>query len=171
MVAFDASPFYSKTSGGAGLKFRGLDDSLASEHLEGSECCLIHSDNEHMRSEKGNWINPNVRVAFNASTYGKVNPGVTVKADITDEVHGFTYPDGRKGQWPGSYEAVVGVWKNRIVRWLGGLLRWSESRDVRRRVRRWVKKGKESGEKREERGVECLVNEMQVLYGNGWMHV
>ncbi|KAH7144270.1 cryptococcal mannosyltransferase 1-domain-containing protein [Dactylonectria estremocensis] len=27
------------------IVFRGLDDTLAAQHLEGSECCLIHTDN------------------------------------------------------------------------------------------------------------------------------
>ena len=49
---------------------------------------------------------------------------------------------------------------------------------MRRRVRKWIREGKKkevvSGGKeavREEPGMECLVNEMQVLYQNGWHHV
>lgn len=42
---------------------------------------------------------------------------------------------------------------------------------VEKRVLKWISKGKEKGEKREERGLECLVNEMQVMVQNGWQHV
>lgn len=39
-MIFDVAPFYS------GLECRGIDDSLAQKHVEASECCLIHVDNE-----------------------------------------------------------------------------------------------------------------------------
>jgi hypothetical protein len=44
---------------------------------------------------------------------------------------------------------------------------------VRKRVENWVNKGKmmDPPETREEKGLECLVNEMQVLVYNGWQHV
>ncbi|BAE60536.1 unnamed protein product [Aspergillus oryzae RIB40] len=54
VVAMDAAPFYQHPP----LKFRGISDSLAKSHLEGSECCLIHADNPLSR-EKGVWLNPN----------------------------------------------------------------------------------------------------------------
>src|SRR5438270_8111059 len=41
IVVFQADPFYRDPP----LSFRGIPDSLAIHHLEGSECCLIHADN------------------------------------------------------------------------------------------------------------------------------
>lgn len=41
---------------------------------------------------------------------------------------------------------------------------------VGRRVRKWVKEG-EGEEVRVEMGLECLINEMQVLYQSGWRHL
>lgn len=50
---------------------------------------------------------------------------------------------------------------------------WSEGRVVRRRVEKWVREGEKMRPKEERRedGVECLVNEMQVMFDNGWQHV
>ncbi|EGS21769.1 uncharacterized protein CTHT_0036360 [Thermochaetoides thermophila DSM 1495] len=56
-----------------GLKFRGIDDSLAVYHLEGSECCLIHADNPASRT-KGVFLNPAVRVGYNRKAYETVHP-------------------------------------------------------------------------------------------------
>ena len=148
MIVFDAAPFYS----GPELKFRGVEDTLAKEHVEGSECCLIHEDNYALREEKGVWLNPNVKVSYNQTTYGIVNPG-----------------DRR--QWPGNWEMVKGIWANRRARWMVWVKLWSEARVVKQRVKKWTAKGKIGGEERVETGVECLVNEMQVLFENGWQHV
>ena len=170
IISMDTSPFYSSPP----LSFRGVPDSLANLHIEGSECCLIHADNDALRREKGVWVNPNVRVAYNASTYGKVNPGVVVKADITEEVHGFELPGGVRGKWPSKSEAWRGRWSNRKARWIGWAKEWSERRVVNSRVERWIRQGKkkdEGIEEREEVGRECLVNEMQVLFQNGWQHL
>ncbi len=41
IVSFDAASFYTGGSLGKGLRFRGVDDSLAKLHLEGSECCMF----------------------------------------------------------------------------------------------------------------------------------
>lgn len=158
MIAFDSTPFYANPP----LTFRGTSDELAKEHVEGSECCLVHADNRKLREEKGVWMNPNVRVTYNLTTYEDVNPG----AGREDVLGG----KGRR-KWPGKWEAVSGVWSNRRARWLGWVMAWSEAKIVKRRVERWVEKGKILGEEREERGVECLVNEMQILFENGWMHV
>ena len=38
LAIFDSSPFNAASP----LRFRGIADSLATHHLEGSECCLIH---------------------------------------------------------------------------------------------------------------------------------
>jgi hypothetical protein len=62
---------------------------------------------------------------------------------------------------------------NRFVRWTGWVKLWSENKVVRKRVENWVRKGRMMNppERREEKGLECLVNEMQVLVYNGWQHV
>jgi hypothetical protein len=155
IVVFDAAPFYDKS---LALQFRGTDDELAKMHVEGSECCLIHADNDVLRRAKGVWLNPNVRVSYNVTTYLEVNAGVA--RDNTG---------GIRQRWPGKWEAIGGVWANRQARWFGGLRAWSEARVVRGRVKKWAKMG--GPEKREEPGLECLVNEMQVLFENGWQHV
>jgi hypothetical protein len=67
-VAFDASPFYNPDP----LRFRGIPDSLALHHLEGSECCLIHADNPQSAS-KGLWLNPNVRIGYDANAYSTIH--------------------------------------------------------------------------------------------------
>ncbi|KAL9070523.1 MAG: hypothetical protein Q9161_004820 [Pseudevernia consocians] len=64
IVAFDAAPFYDPNR----LKFRGVPDSLALHHVEGSECCLIHVDNPLTQSH-GVWLNPNVRVGYSPEAY------------------------------------------------------------------------------------------------------
>lgn len=188
VAAFDASPFYSLESPGDSpsgsshqttrLQFRGVPDSLAVSHVEGSECCLIHADNHRLRAEKGVWINPNVRVTFNASTYPLVNPQGPLPVSITSDENLMAYVAGRRVRegrnsmvWPSSEEMWKGRWKNRVVRWGVGIASWSENMVIRRRVNSWISKGKKAGETREEPGVECLVNEMQVLLQNGWLHV
>lgn len=152
-------------------------------HLEGSECCLIHSDNP-LSTEKGVWLNPNVRVAYNATTYSTINHGTQVKADVGDQVDGVLGGDGRP--WPGKGEKFRGVWGNRMSRWTGWLKAYSEGRVVKGRVDRWMLEGKSragkgkigvgslkglKGKERREEGMECLVNEMQVMFDNGWQHV
>ncbi|KUJ11227.1 uncharacterized protein LY89DRAFT_689123 [Mollisia scopiformis] len=177
LIALDATPFYTSPIASSAasppksaLKFRALPDSLAKSHLEASECCLIHADNP-LRDTKGVFLNPNVRVSYNASTYSKVNWGVEVRADMMDIVNGVKGGDGRL--WPGSAEMVRGLWRNRAVRWMGWVKVWSEKRVVERRVRKWISQGKKATvmEKRSDVGIECMVNEMQVLYESGWQHV
>ncbi|QSZ34054.1 hypothetical protein DSL72_005634 [Monilinia vaccinii-corymbosi] len=162
MVVFDAQAWYPSPHNGGragngdaefqGLKFRGVSDSLARRHVEGSECCLIHSDNP-LRETKGIFVNPNVRVAYRRNVYEAVNAS---------------------GGWPGKREAIAGMWRVRVgwatEWWLG----WVERGRVRRRIGAWVAEGRGGGdgsEKREEMGVECLINEMQVLYQGGWKHL
>ncbi|EFY90951.1 polysaccharide export protein (CAP59) [Metarhizium acridum CQMa 102] len=55
-VVMPAEPFVSSTK----LRFRGVPDSLANYHLEGSECCLIHADNPLSRT-LGVYLNPKVK--------------------------------------------------------------------------------------------------------------
>ena len=139
----DAAPFYEE---GGGLRFRGVDDSLAMRHVEGSECCLVHKDNP-LSGTRGVWVNPAVRVGYSGEAY--------------DAVHHA----GEAG-WPGMWKGWWGVWRNRGGRLFWGV--WWKERRVRRRVEAW--KREKPGE-REEKGVACLINEMQVLRDNGWAHV
>jgi len=150
IVAFDAAPFYA-TPTSPGLKFRGLPDDLAQSHLEASECCLIHMDNM-LSAEKGVYLNPNVRVTYNADAYKAVHP--------------------ENGEWPTQWQKVVGVWKNRCLRWVRWPSRYLERRLVRGRIDRWIAKPPgENGQKNSEVGRACTVDEMQVLVSNGWKHL
>lgn len=147
IAVFQAEPFY-KTSP---LTFRGTPDSLAATHLEGSECCLIHVDNE-LSAKKGVWLNPNVRVAYNDKANKVVNPANQL--------------------WPTRSEKMIGIWGNRIVRWTGILQRFLERYAVRGRVRRWRRMNELKGEKTLPKDEEfCLINEMQVIVSNGWKHL
>jgi hypothetical protein len=142
-VALKAEPFYDPTP----LRFRGISDSLAKYHLEGSECCLIHVDYSHkVKDSQGVWVNPNVRVGYWRESYDAVNPS--------------------SGIWPGAGEKVRGLWANRLARWLGWFGRRSEAWTVQHRLTQWTD---EHGET--ENGAACLINEMQVLFESGWEHV
>lgn len=141
MVLFDAKPFY----GDLALEFRGTDDSLADFHLEGSECCLIHADNELSRDpNKGVWLNPNVRVGYNMEAYQNV----------------------KGGRFPGPLAAVVGTWANRVGRPKGRVQQYLENLTIRKRLAKWTA---ETG--RKEPGEMCLINEMQIMFSNGWKHL
>lgn len=83
----DAAPFYDEAHP---LRFRGIADSLATRHVEGSECCLIHADNP-VSAQKGVWLNPRVRVGYSGEAY--------------EAVH---------NKQEGSYYSV---WENRLRRW------------------------------------------------------
>ncbi|CAK7241159.1 MAG: hypothetical protein STHCBS139747_002618 [Sporothrix thermara] len=200
MVVFDAQPFYDTTpatelssssssgpDGGAHthtpqpLLFRGVADSLAEFHLEGSECCLIHADNPQSRfsdvptsssrrrrrqgrsggdvdAEAGKnigvWLNPNVRVAYSASVYRQVRAGGA---------------DG--GVFPGRLSAVYGTWTNRWQRALSSVQFVLESQTVLNRLRRWRAETPEGEPVRNEPGAVCLINEMQIMWQNGWKHL
>ena len=136
-----ATPFLPPTN----LRFRGISDSLAQYHLEGSECCLIHADNPLSRTH-GVYLNPRVRVAYSGEAYLATNPN--------------------EGSWLSSWEILTGLWENRLRRWFTTV--YFKEWVVRWRVSTW--EGKEGrGEK--EHGINCLINEMQVLIENGWAHV
>ncbi|TVY48781.1 Alpha-1,3-mannosyltransferase [Lachnellula occidentalis] len=168
LVSFAAASFYTYPQ----LKFRGISDSLAGEHLEGSECCLIHSDNHVLRDSKGVWMNPNVRVTYNASTYVRVNPQGPLPESISgDEKMQGVIEEVKGGSWPGKWERWTGTWENRRARWFRQIRFWSENKVVETRVKKWASQGREKGEEREERGLECLINEMQVMLESGWQHV
>jgi hypothetical protein len=146
-VVMDASPFYNSVT--QPLRFRGIPDSLAEYHLEGSECCLIHTDNP-LSASKGVWLNPSVRVGYNAQAYNAVH-----------------LKSNRANSWVGTASVLHGSWENRILRWLTTTL--FEETTVRNRIQKWRMSA--IHESREETGAACLVNEMQILVSNGWAHV
>lgn len=135
-----AAPFVSST---APLRFRGVPDSLALHHVEGSECCLIHADNPLSRT-LGVYLNPRVRVGYNLAAYQATHRG---------------------GAWVSAWDVFTGLWANRMRRWTAQLT--LERALVQRRVGRWERERADNHEP----GVFCLVNEMQVLAENGWAHV
>ena len=143
LVVFQADPFYQDPS----LRFRGIPDSLALHHLEGSECCLIHADNS-LGLTRGVWLNPNVRVSYNSKAHEVVNP--------------------KGGRWPSRIEISKGIWSNRWARWTKFPWRYTERFVVERRVRLWRSEAQRTAP---EEGIHCLVNEMQVLVDNGWAHI
>lgn len=139
IIAFDAAPFYEPNP----LQFRGISDSLAAHHLEGSECCLIHADNP-LTSTHGVWLNPDVRVGYSPQAYDAVHPGAL---------------------WPSMTESMAGVWKTRLASWLTTTL-FKASR-INGRLKKW----RQADPGRTEPGKQCLINEMQTLIENGWAHV
>ncbi|KAG4427883.1 hypothetical protein IFR05_016634 [Cadophora sp. M221] len=143
MVIFDAAPFYAASP----LQFRGLPDSLAKYHLEASECCLIHADNP-LAVEKGVFVNPDVRVAYDAEARILVNP--------------------LNGHWPSLWEKIQGAWRIRWARFVGSFGRYFRRRLIADRLAKWEGGGTEV---HLEAGRVCIVNEMQILVDNGWMHV
>lgn len=139
IVVMPAEPFISSSE----LEFRGVSDSLALHHLEGSECCLIHADNP-LSKTLGVYLNAQVRVAYNYPAYVA------------------THPPGKS--WVSPMSIFRGLWVNRVARWTKfSLDEWT----VRRRVAKWTKEDMGNSEP----GVFCLINEMQVIVENGWAHI
>jgi hypothetical protein len=134
-----ASPFIASSP----LRFRGIPDSLAEYHLEGSECCLIHTDNP-LSVEKGVYLNPLVRVGYSGAAYTATHPMMN---------------------WLSAKRILQGLWVNRLRRL--GLTTWLKETVVRRRIDSW--RGSGAGNK--ERGDLCIINEMQILHRYGWAHV
>ncbi|KAL1796418.1 hypothetical protein ACET3X_004958 [Alternaria dauci] len=138
IVAMPVEPFVASPP----LRFRGIPDSLASSHVEASECCLIHADNP-LSVTQGVFLNPNVKVGYNRSSY--------------DALH--------------SPEAILSPFQIfRSVGW-GRLMRLVttplfKEQIVRMRLGKWIAETKSW-----ERGDFCLVNEMQVLVETGWKHL
>ena len=139
IVAFDAAPFYDPNR----LQFRGVPDSLALHHVEGSECCLIHVDNPLTQSH-GVWLNPNVRVGYSPEAYATVQSALV---------------------WPSLGQSIMGIWSNRFWRWTTSTK--MKTLRIASRLKSWFKGGAD----RSEHGKFCLINEMQVLIENGWAHV
>ncbi|KAJ5777027.1 Mannosyltransferase 1 CMT1 [Penicillium odoratum] len=139
MVAMPAAPFTANPP----LRFRGIPDSLASSHLEGSECCLIHADNP-LSIPDGVFMNPLVRVGYSGPAYVAVNP---------------------IGEWLSTWRIFQGLWVNRLRRWT--TTTWLKDKVVRHRIDRWASLGHENREP----GEFCIINEMQVLHPQGWGHL
>ena len=133
-----ASAFYAYN-----LTFGGVPESLASQHVEGSECCLIHAENPLSRT-KGVWVNPHVRSGYSGLAYDLVNPN---------------------GPWLSLWTIVRGMWWNRIRRWC--TTTWSSDQFRVRQLKAW---GAADAD-RNEVGKFCLIDKMQVLVHNGWAHV
>jgi hypothetical protein len=125
------------------LRFRGIPDSLAKLHLEGSECCLIHADNP-LSVKKGVYLNPLVRVGYNGAAYDAVHP---------------------IANWLHAWRILRGIWTNRVRRL--GDTSWLKGENIRKQVDRW--KGLDAGNR--ENGHICIINEMQILHRYGWVHV
>ncbi|KAI2638201.1 polysaccharide export protein [Xylaria nigripes] len=144
IVVFDSAPFYANPP----LQFRGIDDTLADLHLEASECCLIHADN-YLTSEKGVWLNPNVRVGYSLDTYHRV----------------------RRNRFPSPFWTVLGTWINRVEGGRMSVQTQLESRVVTKRLEQWEMETPFGNEQRHEPGAACLINEMQIMWANGWKHL
>ncbi|KAJ9145224.1 Polysaccharide export protein [Coniochaeta hoffmannii] len=146
VVLFDSAPFYAEPP----LRFRGIDDSLADLHLEGSECCLVHADNVLSRDPEGGvWLNPNVRVGYSVAAYRAV----------------------KGGRFPGPWAAIAGGWANRWGRFKGRIQHRLEMAEVKRRLEMWRSRTPTGELSRTEPGVACLINEMQIMWQNGWKHL
>lgn len=139
IVAFDAIPFYGPDS----LQFRGIPDNLALQHVEASECCLIHAENP-LTSTHGVWLNPEVRVGYSPEAYDQVHPSFF---------------------WPGTVQRIRGIWENRILRWF--TTPTLKASTINGRLSKWAMGNPDISEP----GTYCLINEMQVLVENGWAHV
>lgn len=130
-------------TGASPVRFRGIPDSLAATHLEGSECCLIHADNP-LSKTKGVWVNPKVRVGYTREAY---EAAVVSEAALS------------------SWTVAFRLWANRVRRWTSTPA--LKARTVASRVEAW----KRGNPGQEEPGMFCLINEMQVLRKIGWAHV
>ncbi|KAF9733494.1 hypothetical protein PMIN06_009125 [Paraphaeosphaeria minitans] len=140
IVAMPAHVF----TGTSPIRFRGIPDSLAATHLEGSECCLIHADNP-LSLKEGVFLNPAVRVGYTKEAYDAVRTDESSLSSLT---------------------LLARLWENRVRRWIT-VTPALKSGVVASRVRRW----KEGNPENEEPGGFCLINEMQVLRKIGWAHV
>ena len=109
IIAFSAQPFYNKPEP---LAFRGVDDDLATLHVEGSECCLIHTDNPDR--DKGVYLNPRVRVGYNLDAW----------LAVKDE------------NWLSSGQILLGLWRNFLLRWT--TTDWFSKMIVKRRVKEYT---------------------------------
>lgn len=144
IVVFDAAPYYAQPP----LAFRGIDDALADFHLEASECCLVHSDNDLSR-ERGVWLNPNVRVGYDPKAYRHI----------------------RRDRFPSPFWTLFGAWANRLESYQTHVQTRLEARTIRARLKQWVAETPAGELERFEPGEACLINEMQIMWSNGWIHL
>ncbi|GAB7350396.1 hypothetical protein MBLNU459_g1017t1 [Dothideomycetes sp. NU459] len=154
LVAMDAGPFYD------GLAFRGVPDSLAQAHVEGSECCLIHADNSGGSAasrSKGVWVNPNVRVGY---CHALMHVEPAKYGDYCSLAYDYVHA---RSPWLSASEIFVGLWQNRLRRWF--TTPWFGEARISRTVDAW--RAEHKG--RQEKGSFCLVDEMHVIRGNGWV--
>ncbi|KAI8937463.1 hypothetical protein NX059_005184 [Plenodomus lindquistii] len=140
MVAMPIHPFTSTPP----LRFRAIPDTLASTHLEASECCLIHADNPLSPPNPTSpaqqiFLNPTVKVGYNGSSYTAITAPSAVLSPLA---------------------IFFAVWKNRILRWVTTPV-----------VKDWVIDRRVKGSGESEKGGFCLVDEMQILYERGWKHI
>lgn len=140
IAAFDAAPFQNLQNP---LRFRAVNDSLAEYYLEASECCLIHYDNP-LSVSKAVWMNPKVRVGYDAERY--------------DAVH---HPPS----WPSTAETILGlvtrVWARILHLRIRPIL-------IDQRYDEWA----ERSIYHTEIGSDCLVNKAMVVSGKGkWSEV
>jgi len=163
MLLMDSAPFYGPRPDSLpppmddsklGLPFRAIPDSLASKHLEGSECCLIHTDLATSNpSNAGTYINPSVRVGYTIEAYNQTHFG----------------PD--ENMFLSGTQYVLATWLHRINR-LRTPSAEKQLKAVTGRVRKWLK-DEETLAKRElelGKGEMCLIDEMHLLIWNGWKH-
>lgn len=152
LIAMSAAPFYDNIDI---LRFRGVPDSLALQHVEGSECCLIHADNP-LSGDLGVWINPNVRVGYCHPDLQarKIKPSWEAFTEVCRRPYDAVHPSG---SWVSHLQIAKGLFENRIWRWVSW--GWMQDRKARSRLRWWIfqKEGNV------EPGEMCLVDEMHVI--------
>ncbi|ROT40054.1 hypothetical protein SODALDRAFT_323320 [Sodiomyces alkalinus F11] len=144
IVAMPAAPFTSSAKHKR-LQFRSIPDSLATLHLEASECCLVHVDNP-LSGELGVYLNPRVRVAYQPEAYAAVNPA-----------------DG--SSWVSMWAIAKGLWWHRLLAWF--TTDALKGHVVDKRMKTW----EAQSVSHQEPGRVCIINEGQVLVWNGWKHV
>ena len=147
-----AAPFYDSVKP---LRFRGVPDTLAHKHVEGSECCLIHADNA-LSQDLGVWINPNVRVGYCMSALHKRK--LKYDWDVFKHVCQIAYDSVHPaGSWVSYFQIARGLWENRVRRWFS--VGWTQNWKARRSLNAW----RADSESNEEVGEMCLVDEMHVI--------
>lgn len=155
IVAMSAAPFYNTASP---LHFRGVPDTLAHQHVEGSECCLIHADNP-LSSTLGNWINPNVRVGYCHPDLRnhKVKLEWDAFKNACERPYNAVHPGSGAGSWISHFQIAWGLWENRVRRWVSfsSMQNWK----VRRKMQAW----RDEKDGNVEVGEMCLVDEMHVI--------
>lgn len=163
MLFMDAAPFYGPRPDTLpapmddtelGLPFRGIPDSLASKHLEGSECCLIHTDLATVNpSHAGIYVNPSVRVGYSIDAYNATHFG----PDQNNFISGTQY--------------VLATWLHRLNR-IRTPAYEKQLEPVTKRVQKWLKDEGTLAKRARElgKGDICLIDEMHLLIWNGWKH-